>query len=125
MNSAKFSVAPPSFEDVYQILKTSAREGGICVYCGKVMRLVDKKPYKNTFSIDHKVSLARKGTNDLSNLVVCCHECNIVKGTMSADTFMRIIQIIRLHDPELLSRYYVEMWDGRFANKLERNDALK
>jgi len=125
INSAKFGVAPLSFKDVYQLLKTSVDSGGLCYYCGKQMKLVDEKPYKNTYSIDHKISLARHGTNDHSNLVVCCHECNIVKGTMSASTFMRLIQVVRLHDPELLSMFFIETWDGKFANKLERNDALK
>ena len=49
-----------------------------CIYCGE-----KKKP-----TIDHKVPLARGGTNDISNLVPACGSCNSRKGTKTAKEFL-------------------------------------
>lgn len=40
-------------------------------------------------SLDHKIPLSRGGSNTVKNLVVCCHRCNIAKGAMTADEFIR------------------------------------
>jgi len=39
-------------------------------------------------TIDHKIPLARHGSNELSNLVLACHSCNMRKGTMIAEEFL-------------------------------------
>jgi 5-methylcytosine-specific restriction endonuclease McrA len=31
-------------------------------------------------TVDHVIALANNGSNSLSNLKVCCHDCNVKKG---------------------------------------------
>lgn len=44
-----------------------------CFYCGRQL-------YDSNRTIDHIVPITKGGTNELNNLVCCCHECNQVKG---------------------------------------------
>ena len=59
------------------------RDGWCCVYCG--VRVTRK-----TRHIDHAVSLANGGSNDWDNLVTACSACNLSKGSLDADEFLRL-----------------------------------
>jgi len=49
-----------------------------CVYCGKEnVRL----------EVEHIIPKARGGSNRVSNLTISCHDCNIAKGTQTAEEF--------------------------------------
>jgi len=50
------------------------RDGWKCQLCGF------KTKTRAFLHIDHKVALARGGTNEISNLQVLCAECNLKKG---------------------------------------------
>ena len=56
--------------------------GFVCSYCGCEMDLVSDDMQ---VSVDHIVPLARGGTNDITNLVLCCRNCNIAKANMTVD----------------------------------------
>lgn len=56
---------PLDVEEMYNSQK------GLCWWCGK--------PLPEDFHIDHRVPLARGGTNDPGNLCCACPECNIAK----------------------------------------------
>lgn len=45
----------------------------ICVFCGKVLTI-------DRFSVDHIIPRCYGGTNDKSNLVICCRICNKIKS---------------------------------------------
>lgn len=49
------------------------RDGFRCVYCGAA-------PPDVVLHVDHKLAVARGGTNDKDNLVTACLPCNIGKG---------------------------------------------
>lgn len=50
-----------------------------CEYCGKwVTRFPTNLPF--TLSVDHKKSIKYGGSSKLSNLAICCLECNLKKG---------------------------------------------
>lgn len=51
------------------------RDGFRCRYCGK------SAPEGAILEIDHVVPRALGGTDDPTNLVACCGECNMGKGT--------------------------------------------
>jgi 5-methylcytosine-specific restriction endonuclease McrA len=39
------------------------------------------------FELDHQVPLSRGGSNRASNVVLCCHDCNVAKGKQTAAEF--------------------------------------
>jgi 5-methylcytosine-specific restriction endonuclease McrA len=55
-----------------------AKFGHRCAYCH-----VRDVP----FEIDHQVPRSRGGSNRASNLVLCCHDCNVAKGNQTAAEF--------------------------------------
>lgn len=56
-------------------------QGARCVYCSAEMDSA-------ICTLDHVRSLSAGGTDDMSNLIVCCLECNQAKRNASAETFM-------------------------------------
>lgn len=46
------------------------RDGGECVYCGSTKQL----------TLDHVIPKSKGGKNTWSNLVTCCHKCNLYKA---------------------------------------------
>lgn len=64
-------------------LKVLSKTNGRCGYCGVELA---------KFCIDHIVPLARTdGTNDESNLMAACFQCNSYKITYSVEQFRREI----------------------------------
>lgn len=53
-----------------------ARDSFTCQYCGR-------RPPEVSLEVDHRVSVADGGTNDLDNLFSACTECNRGKGAES------------------------------------------
>jgi len=49
-----------------------------CVYCGK-----ENVPLE----VEHIIPKTRGGSNRISNLTISCHDCNITKGTQTAEEF--------------------------------------
>lgn len=56
-----------------------------CKYCSILLRW-------DNFTLDHIVSRSRGGSNDISNLVVCCFECNNKKGSKSLKDFLKELE---------------------------------
>lgn len=54
-----------------------------CTYCGKELHL-------NTLTLDHKISRSRAPElrYDLDNLTPACYDCNMAKGSKSAEEFL-------------------------------------
>lgn len=62
-------------------------QGGRCHYCGRGMTLKWRKrqtPPPNGATIDHVKPRCAGGTDDESNLVVCCAACNAAKGRVDS-----------------------------------------
>lgn len=55
------------------------RSAGRCWYCGCVLNVLGQQ----TNHIDHIVPVSKGGTNDPSNLVASCRQCNTEKADMS------------------------------------------
>lgn len=68
----------PPFE--WQILRTIvlARDDYTCLYCGSTEEL----------HADHRIAVARGGSNVLENLVTACGPCNRSKGPKSLDAWL-------------------------------------
>jgi 5-methylcytosine-specific restriction endonuclease McrA len=56
---------------------------GRCYYCGRKRRRLVK---------EHRIPLARGGTNDESNIVPACTPCNSRKGTLTDTEFIEVLQ---------------------------------
>lgn len=51
--------------------------GGVCAYCGAAGPL----------EADHRIPLARGGTNDIANILPACRSCNARKHRLTEDEF--------------------------------------
>lgn len=57
------------------------REPDLCPYCGVEMLPREK-------ALDHKIPIARGGAHSISNVVVCCMDCNTEKRDMPYDRWL-------------------------------------
>lgn len=70
-----------------------------CRYCG---RDVDKKKVE----VDHIVPKSRGGSNHPTNLVLCCRECNLSKGSKTPEEWAW--RILSVTAPELSNLRSIE-----------------
>ena len=106
------------------------KNGIKCCYCQKLLKYKSQTcyPWKDVGSIDHMKPQHEGGSNTLDNLVLSCHQCNIVKGTMNTDTFLEMFTSYDKSDKKqgvdssrnLKQRFLDEVWASRLANKIER-----
>jgi 5-methylcytosine-specific restriction endonuclease McrA len=61
------------------------RDGAECRYCKKPLNFM-------TATIDHKIPRASGGSQEISNLVLACGECNGRKGSLDYNQFIRILR---------------------------------
>jgi 5-methylcytosine-specific restriction endonuclease McrA len=114
----------PDKEKLWSIILTKYRTKFVCEYCGQQLLICDHiPPYYKSFSIDHRTSIFSGGKNNLENIAIICTRCNIIKGTMTEQTYRAFLKPL-LENPQLLDQVYKEMWNGRLANKIEREDTL-
>jgi 5-methylcytosine-specific restriction endonuclease McrA len=57
------------------------RDGTGCFYCNTRLNF-------ETATIDHLIPKSQGGSDNLDNLVLACHECNIGKGAKSLNEFI-------------------------------------
>ncbi len=118
-------VSPPLLDDFIRLFIKSKNKGFLCFYCGVKLKWEDKKPYYSAVpSVDHKKPLGFDGNNDFVNLALCCHRCNIIKGTMSDVTYLKLLDYIK-EDSKLMDSIFNEIHLGRFADTLSRLDNEK
>ena len=67
------------------------RQSKECFYCDNRIQLKKRKSYH----IEHRIPIYYGGTNDFSNLVLACPECNRAKGTQQLER--RKAYLIRLN----------------------------
>lgn len=96
-----------------------------CAYCGVLLE-------KRELRVDHKVSLAKGGSNDLDNLMPACHDCNRYKLFYDLEIFrMMLGKMIKGYPKHLRERLAVKYgyshirpeWDGEFY--FEKVDRLR
>jgi len=117
--SKQWEKAPPDKLELWLKLYAHYNNEFKCLYCGEQLRIGQPSPALNVFSFDHSLPFALGGDNALGNIVICCHACNIIKGTMDGPTFTGWMRAART-TPGLKERIYLESWRGKLASKLER-----
>ena len=125
--SFSFKKTLPDKQKLWLKVLKSYSSGFICAYCGRVMMIKDSEPpYGKSFSFDHKISLWLGGDNTVDNMEVVCTRCNQIKGTMTKETFIKVIDAVReVHGDCLLEKMFKEVYSGRLADKLSRESNLK
>ena len=55
------------------------------------------------------------------NLMLCCHEGNIIKSTMDSNAFVQLLEVLNKEENKILKEnYFKQMWRGKIANKVDR-----
>lgn len=60
------------------------RDGMACVWCGASVEQDVK------LTLDHLTPYSHGGSNDVKNLVTCCHKCNSSRGNRSVKAFATV-----------------------------------
>lgn len=60
------------------------RDGDLCHFCRDALN-------SENISLDHVIPRARGGSNELTNLVLACKDCNNARGCMGYDKFVRLM----------------------------------
>lgn len=61
-----------------------ARNVGLkCEYCGVRVTLAPPASAPNHMHADHRIPLIRGGSDNIENIAVCCHACNLKKAHMT------------------------------------------
>lgn len=63
------------------------RDNHQCVYCGSPDQL----------TLDHIVPVSRGGSDDIENLVTCCHRCNSIKGARTPEEWLQATSLLNHH----------------------------
>lgn len=77
---------------------------GKCAYCGCHLNATH-------FTIDHIIPKAYGGTNDISNLLPACHNCNKMKNDLSVESFRRAIALLNNKYQNWGGEFYFEKCD--------------
>lgn len=72
---------PGLSDDVWRLIREMY--DGRCYYCGKGGKKLQR---------EHRVPLARGGSNDISNIVPSCEACNRRKGILTDDEFFKLLE---------------------------------
>jgi CRISPR/Cas system Type II protein with McrA/HNH and RuvC-like nuclease domain len=75
------------------------QQEGCCDYCDRRC-WIDRKTHNGGYgfpkelrsTLDHVIPVSQNGSDDISNLVMACQECNDVRGAMDAERFREIRQ---------------------------------
>lgn len=92
------------------------KTGGRCAYCGCILEFKEMQ-------VDHAVSLHNHGTDDLSNLMPSCRQCNYYKRGSNVEGFRKKLKraFARERKSEFVRRLEEKYggWNGEFW--FERN----
>ena len=66
-----------------RLIELCRRQHNLCFYCGKLCSLYDEHRFEQNYAatLDHVVPVKDGGPTNYSNLVMCCNQCNGLKGS--------------------------------------------
>jgi 5-methylcytosine-specific restriction endonuclease McrA len=70
-----------------ELEKFLIKSNKVCGYCGQEL-------IQENISLDHNLPTARGGKSILNNLVLCCKNCNIAKGSMTGVEYIQLLDCI-------------------------------
>jgi hypothetical protein len=118
---AKYFKGVP-WEEIDNYFHFSEKDKLYCEYCGIELQEKGETPFPHhaALSLDRKQSAYLGGQNQFENIAICCTRCNVCKGTMGAETFKRMLELLSTDKPAL-ETILNEMFWGRQANMLNRH----
>lgn len=74
------------------------KQGGACHYCGTEVKYLpdgnhQKRYRRSRATTDHVIARHNGGSNDITNLVAACNQCNSAKGSLDYKEFLRILNL--------------------------------
>lgn len=96
-------------EELFRLFKDCWNTGFECLYCGRKMDLHFENEY--SFTIDHYLARSKGGKDISDNLVFCCRDCNLLKGDMSVENYLKNMERLKLRKKKK------EYWKARKATK--------
>lgn len=88
------------------------KTGGTCWYCARIL-----SPFSD-WEVEHQIPTSRGGSNDISNLVPSCKNCNRLKGARTVEEFRNYLKL------RMLAR--VESFvDEQHRWQIDENDAME
>lgn len=112
---------PITYGEVEKYFKFSEKEKLFCEYCHVELETETKYPHLTAASLDHKTPKFIGGKNEFKNIAICCLRCNIVKGTLNAENYQIVVDLVLIHkDRELLDIILNQWFGGKKIHNLKR-----
>jgi len=112
-----------NWQELIKKTKIDETKTPTCYYCKKQLTPYCKENKWDCVSLDHKIPKYWKGKNSISNVVLCCAECNIIKGTMTSETYFKFLDA--LNDAKIKNLVFAEIFPGRKAKTMKRKNNQK
>lgn len=89
-----------------------------CAHCGKPLS------FRGNFTLEHVIPLSKGGSNDMSNYVALCHDCNVEKNNdiIDPDEYYTHLPKDKKHALKELFNNYMQSTDWLSYNTLFRLD---
>lgn len=95
-----------------------------CQYCDVELKTHQPSPYKDSPSLDHKLPKSRGGLNTFHNIAITCTQCNIIKGTLTTEEYLKMLDLLSV-EPEWKEKILEGIFPGRKANMLNAKSKKK
>lgn len=99
-------------EDLHGVVE-KALQRKQCPYCARSLTA-------ENFGADHRLPLSRGGKWTLENLVICCKECNLVKGALDEVEYRELLQLVGTWVPEVKVNLFARIKGGSRLAKFSR-----
>jgi hypothetical protein len=86
----KTGIVLPSMPSIDEVQTHLTRAGDRCEYC--TVKFGSAK--KTKANMDHRVPISRGGGAETSNLALCCHRCNQIKGDCTVEEFLALKALV-------------------------------
>lgn len=119
----------PKYPMYIEVFNECVENGFNCFYCKQHMRYRGDKQQKgilnfeDMWTFEHREPLSKKGVHSRDNVVISCMSCNTIKGDMSEDTFVKLIDEI---SSDMKYKLYEEALhkDNMINSRIKRVDDL-
>lgn len=117
---SKHNIKFNTWEELKNATKINEQKELRCYYCNDLLEPENKNDLRKVVSLDHKTPKYWNGKDTIENTVLCCTECNMMKGTMFEKTYLEVIGL--LFKAGIKKKVFEEAFPGRRAATLSRKN---